>query len=67
MTVYKVEGPNKTNVIEPIVYQNLSDYLRFNSHGLQEVNIDLDKIKVLTTADLLAEVIHRVQNFESIS
>ncbi|MAZ93533.1 MAG: ribose-phosphate pyrophosphokinase [Bacteroidales bacterium] len=28
---------------------------------------DLDKIKVLTTADLLAEVIHRVQNFESIS
>ena len=28
---------------------------------------DLDKIKVLSTADLLAEVIHRVQNFESIS
>lgn len=28
---------------------------------------DLDKIKVLSTAELLAEVIHRVQNFESIS
>lgn len=28
---------------------------------------DLAKIKVLTTADLLAEVINRVQNFESIS
>jgi ribose-phosphate pyrophosphokinase len=28
---------------------------------------DLDKIEVLSTADLLAEVIHRVQNFESIS
>lgn len=27
----------------------------------------LEKIKVLSTADLLAEVIHRVQNFESIS
>ena len=28
---------------------------------------DLGKIKVLSTADLLAEVINRVQNFESIS
>lgn len=50
-------------------------YERLNKSKITEIVVTdtvplkqtLDKIKVLSTADLLAEVIHRVQNFESIS
>ena len=52
-----------------------SAYERLNKSKITEIVVTdtvplkqtLEKIKVLSTADLLAEVIHRVQNFESIS
>ena len=52
-----------------------SAYERLNKSKITEIVVTdtvplkqtLRKIKVLSTADLLAEVIHRVQNFESIS
>jgi len=52
-----------------------SAYERLNKSKITEIIVTdtvplkqtLDKIKVLSTADLLAEVINRVQNFESIS
>jgi hypothetical protein len=56
MTVYKVEGPNHTQIIEPTVYQNLSDYLRINSHGMNEVKIDLDKMKVQGSNSFVSDV-----------
>lgn len=50
-------------------------YERLNKSKITEIVVTdtvplkqtLEKIKVLSTAELLAEVIHRVQNFESIS
>ena len=52
-----------------------SAYERLNKSKITEIIVTdtvplkqtLDKIKVLSTADLLAEVVNRVQNFESIS
>jgi len=52
-----------------------SAYERLNKSKITEIVVTdtvplkqtLDKIKVLSTADLLSEVINRVQNFESIS
>ena len=52
-----------------------SAYERLNKSKITEIVVTdtvplkqtLEKIRVLSTADLLAEVIHRVQNFESIS
>ncbi len=56
MTSYKVKGPNHTQIIDPIVYNKLSQYLKINSHGMQEVEVDVKNMTVQGSDSFLKSV-----------
>lgn len=40
----------------PVVYSNLSDYLEINSHGLQEIKLDMTHMLIKGSDSFMSDV-----------
>ena len=42
INVFKREGAKKVPLMNPLIIRNLADYKRINSHGLEEIELNME-------------------------
>jgi hypothetical protein len=56
INVLKKDGAKDVRIREPITIKDLSKHLHINSHGLQEIKMDLDPLKIQGSSSFLQRV-----------